>query len=188
MTVNELKVQMDKGNDINYGEALDVIHKCREEAYKICTKLNKSYKSEKKIVKYFSKLTGREVDKSLRLFPPFYSDFGKNIHVGKNVIINSNCNFQDQGGVYIGDNCLIGHRVVFATLNHGFEPEKRKCLYQKPIRLENNVWIGSGSIILQGVTIGENSIIGAGSVVTKDIPSNVIAVGNPARVIRKIKE
>ncbi len=187
MTVNELKIEMNKGQDINFEEALYVIHKCREDAYKICSKLNKKYHTNRRILKIFSELIGKDVDKSLRLFPPFYSDFGKNIHIGKNVIINSNCNFQDQGGVYIGDRCLVGHRVVFATLNHGFEPEKRKCLFQKPIKLENNVWIGSGSVILQGVTIGENSIVGAGSVVTKDVPANVIVAGNPAKIIRKIE-
>ena len=108
--------------------------------------------------------------------------------VGKGVFINSGCKFQDQGGIYIGDGALIGHNTVLATLNHGLLPEERHDLIPKPINIGKNVWIGSNSTILPGVTIGDNAVIGAGSVVTKDIPENMMAVGSPAKVIRSIFE
>ena len=133
-----------------------------------------------------SKLIGREVDEGFGLFPPFFADCPQNIHLGKEVFINSGCKFQAQGGIYIGDKSLIGHNTVIATINHDINPETRRDLIPKRVNIGKNVWIGSGSIILPGVSIGDNSIIGAGSVVTKDIPENSIAVGNPAKVIKKI--
>ena len=133
-----------------------------------------------------SRLTGKPVDETFKMFPPFYTDFGKNITVGKNVFINACCHFQDQGGITLGDNCLVGHNVVFATLNHGFAPEERQSMLPAHIVVGRNVWIGSNSTILQGVTIGDNSIIAAGSVVTKDVPANAIVTGVPARFIRSI--
>ena len=133
-----------------------------------------------------SELTGADVDENFGLFPPFYTDCGKNIHLGKGIFINAGCKFQDQGGIYIGDGTLIGHNTVLATLNHGLLPEEWHDLIPKPIHIGRNVWIGSGSMVLSGVTIGDNAVIGAGSVVTKDIPENMIAVGSPAKVIRSI--
>ena len=114
------------------------------------------------------------------------SAFGKNIEVGEDVFINACCHFQDHGGVRIGDGCQIGHNVVFATLNHFLEPEKRKMTYSAPIVLGKNVWVGSNATILQGVTIGDNAVIGAGAVVTKDVPANVVVGGVPAKIIKKI--
>lgn len=104
------------------------------------------------------------------------------------MFINSGCKFQDQGGIYIGDGALIGHNVVIATLNHDFAPEKRRGMYPKPVNVGKNVWIGSNSTICPGVTIGDNAVIGAGSVVTKDVPENMVAVGVPAKVIKSIFE
>ena len=134
----------------------------------------------------FSQLSGKPVNPTLRIFPPLYTDFGKNIQVGKNVFINGGCHFQDQGGITLGDDCLIGHNVVFATLNHFIEPSERASLRPAPIVLGKNVWVGSSSTILQGVTIGDNAIIAAGSVVTKDVPANAIVGGVPAHIIRYI--
>ena len=128
------------------------------------------------------------MDESFRVFPPFYTDFGKNITIGKNVFINACCHFQDHGGVTIGDGCLIGHNVVFATVNHGIAPEERASIKPAPIQLGKNVWIGSNSTILQGVTIGDNAIVAAGSVVTKDVLANTIVGGVPARYIRSIEQ
>ena len=158
------------------------------QAMKLTAKLNGSYHTPEEIQKIFSELTGRQVDKTFGMFPPFYTDCGKNITVGKNVFINSGCRFQDQGGIFIGDGTLIGHNVVLATLNHGIAPEERHDLFPAPIRIGKNVWIGANVTVLPGVTIGDNAVIAAGAVVTKDVPANVVAAGVPAKVIRKTGE
>ena len=114
------------------------------------------------------------------------SERARNIHIGKNVFINSGCSFQDQGGIYIGDNTLIGHRVVLATLDHDLNPYDRHLLCA-PIHIGNRVWIGAGAIITRGVTIGDGAVIAAGAVVTKDVEENTIVGGVPAKFIKKIE-
>ena len=155
-------------------------------AMQITDKINNKYNTPQEIRKLMSELIGQELDEGFGLFPPFYTDCGRNIHIEKNVFINSGCKFQDQGGVYIGENSLIGHNVILATLNHEMDPYHRADLHPKPIHIGKRVWIGSGSIILPGITIGDNSIVGAGSIVTKDVPPNVIVAGNPAKFIKNI--
>lgn len=135
----------------------------------------------------FAELTDSSVPDSFRLFPPYYTDCGVNTRVGENVFINACCNVQDQGGVRIGNDCLIGHAVVIATLNHAEDPLQRQSLTARPVLIEDYVWIGSHVTICPGVTIGYGSIIGAGAVVTKDVPPLSVAVGVPARVIRSIE-
>ena len=157
-----------------------------ERAMQITSALNNTYHTAEEIRALFSKLIGKPVPESFRMFPPFYTDCGCNITVGKNVFINACCNFQDQGGISIGDGSLIGHKVVLATLNHGFDPEDRASLYPAPITIGKQVWIGASSTILPGVTIGDNAIIAAGSVVTKDVASNTLVAGVPAKFIRFI--
>ena len=169
-------------------DMLIVFHKLSQEALKITMELNNKYHTEEEIVDLFSRLTGKKVDKTFRLFPPFHTDCGKNITVGKNVFINACCKFQDQGGIEIGDGVLIGHNVTLATLNHEESPSRRQNIYPKPIKIGNNVWIGSNATILQGVTIADGAIVGANAVVTKDVPKNTIVAGVPAKIIRKIKE
>lgn len=156
------------------------------EAMRITTKLNSSYHAPEDIQNLFTELTGKEIDKTFRIFPPFYTDCGKNTHIGKNVFINTCCHFQDQGGIYIHDNVLIGHNVTLATLNHGLLPEDRGTTYPAPIIIGKNVWIGANVTVVSGVTIGENAVIGAGALVTKDIPANAVAVGVPAKIIKYI--
>lgn len=181
---------LDYLNGINSGVDEDEINRC---IWKICqdtqkklVNLNNTYHTDTEIPVLMSELIGEQVGEGFRMFLPFYTDFGRNIHIGKNVFINSGCHFQDQGGIYIGDNVLIGHNVVLATINHALDPQDRRNLYA-PIHIGKNVWIGSNATILQGVTIGDGSVIGAGSVVTKYIPENSIAVGVPAKVTRKIE-
>lgn len=168
-------------------EAAETCNYYWQEAQKITCELNSKYHDFDEIRQLFSKLIGKEVSEDFRVFPPFTTDFGKNIHLGKNVFINSGCRFQDQGGIYIGDNALIGHNVVLATLNHEENPQKRGNLIPSPIRIGNDVWIGSNATILAGVTIGDGAIIAAGAVVTKDVEANTIVGGVPARYIRDVR-
>ena len=128
------------------------------------------------------------MDESFGLFPPFYTDCGKNIHIGKNVFINMGCKFQDQGGIFIGDWALIGHNVVLATLNHAASPKDRGSMIPAPIRIGKNVWVGANAVILPGVTIGDGAIVAAGAVVNRDVPENTVVGGVPAKVIRTIHE
>lgn len=157
-----------------------------QEAMRVTAELNGSYHTPEEIQQLFSRLIGKPVDKTFGLFPPFYTDCGKNITVGKHVFLNSGCRFQDQGGITIEDGALIGHNVVLATLNHGLSPVERHDLFPAPIHIGKNVWIGANATVLSGVTIGDNAVIAAGAVVTKDIPANAVAAGVPAKVIRTI--
>ena len=168
-------------------EMFIIFHKLAQEALQITSEINNKYNTPEQIVELFSKLTGTQVDKSFRCFPPFYTDCGKNIKIGKNVFINACCRFQDQGGIEIGDGSLIGHNTTIATLNHDFNPDKRANLHPSPVKIGKNVWIGSDCTILPGIEIGDGAVIGAGSVVTKSVPANSIAVGSPARVIKQIE-
>ncbi len=169
-------------------KVFEKFHTQSQEALKITMELNNKYHTPEEIVEIFSQLTYKKVDKSFRMFPPFYTDCGINITVGKNVFINACCKFQDQGGIEIGDNVLIGHSVVIATLNHDFNPEKRADMTPKRVKIGNNVWIGSNVTILPGVEIGEGAVIGAGSVVTKNVPQYSIAAGNPAKIIKTLNK
>ena len=163
------------------------MHLMAQQAMKITSIMNNKYLPPAELRRYMSVLIGQEVDEGFGLFPPFFTDCGKNIHLGKNVFINSGCRFQDQGGIYIGDGTFIGHNVILATLNHDLNPNSRADMWPKPIHIGKKVWIGSGAIVLPGVTIGDNSVIAAGSVVTKDVPENSVYGGNPAKLIKKIE-
>jgi len=156
------------------------------EAMRITAELNNAYHEPDEIRALFSKLIGKQVSESFMMFPPFYTDFGKNITIGESVFINSGCRFQDQGGITIGDGALIGHNVVMATLNHGLAPDDRSTTYPAPIRIGKNVWVGASATIVAGVEIGENAVIAAGAVVTKDVPENVVVGGVPAKIIKRI--
>ena len=181
------KVMATKEEICDGSEMFIIFHKLAQEALQITSEINNKYNTPEQIVELFSKLTGTQVDKSFRCFPPFYTDCGKNIKIGKNVFINACCRFQDQGGIEIGDGSLIGHNTTIATLNHDFNPDKRANLHPSPVKIGKNVWIGSDCTILPGVEIGNGAVIGAGSVVTKNVPANSIAVGSPARVIKQIE-
>lgn len=158
-----------------------------DEARRITCQMNNAYHTPDEIREMLAQLTGHPVPDTVRVFPPLYADFGKNIHLGENVFINDCCHFQDHGGITLGDGCQIGHGVVFATLNHGLTPEDRQTTYPAPIVLGRNVWVGANATILQGVTIGDNAVVAAGAVVTKDVAANTVVGGVPARLIHVIK-
>ncbi|HCW6783639.1 TPA: sugar O-acetyltransferase, partial [Legionella pneumophila] len=157
-------------------------------AMTITAKLNRlTFNDTDEIRALFSELIGKQVDESFLLIPPFYTAGGDEIRIGRNVFINQNCTLYDLGGLDIADDVMIGPNVSIITASHPLEPSKRRNVtIGKPIVIEKNVWIATGAVIIGGVTLGENSVVAAGSVVTKNVPPNTLVGGNPARVIRSI--
>lgn len=189
MTLTDLLDALDSGETIPAGSPLHaVMHETSQEALRITGELNGGYHEPARVRELLSALTGREIAESVTLFPPFTSDFGKSIRLGERVFLNAGCRFQDQGGLEIGDDCLIGHNTVIATLNHDLSPRRRGDLHPSPVVIGRNVWIGANVTILPGVTIGEDAVIAAASVVTKDVPARALVVGSPARVIRTVED
>lgn len=187
MNINEYLNWLNAGEPVKAGSEMhQMMCELSNRAMRITSELNGVYRTPEEIRTLFSKLTGKVVDESFNMFPPFYTDCGLNITIGKNVFINACCNFQDQGGIHIGDGSLIGHKVVLATLNHGLAPEDRGTLYPAPIVIGRNVWVGASATILGGVTIGDNAIIAAGAVVRKDVAANTIVAGVPAKEIKTV--
>ena len=162
MTIEDFKTYVKTRKPLDTEEIHRFMDDMSNEARRITFRLNTAYHTPDEVRGLLSKLFGYEVPQSLRVFPPLYADFGKNI------------------------GCQIGHNVVFATLNHGLSPEKRKTTYPAPIVLGKNVWIGSNATILQGVTIGDNAVVAAGAVVTKDVAANTVVGGVPAKIMKHI--
>lgn len=170
-------------NDPEYPQLFKVIQK----AMRTTAKLNNLVTDDmQEINAVFSELIGKKVDDTFFLIPPFYSDFGENIHIGKNVFVNHACTFMDRGGITVEDNVLIGPKVNLITTNHPINPSERRATISQPIVIKKGAWIGVGATILPGVTIGENSIVAAGAVVSKDVPDNTIVGGIPAKFIKSI--
>ena len=165
-------------------EAHAFMHGAAQEALQVVAEINTGYRTPDEIRALLSRLTGRTVDESVTVFPPFYSEFGKNLRLGRGVFINIGCRFQDTGGITIGDGTLIGHGSTLTTLNHAVDPQKRADMIPAPVVLGRNVWLGASVTVLPGVTIGDGAIVGAGAVVTKDVSANSIVGGVPAKLIR----
>lgn len=179
---------------MNHGETIfggspekDLMHRICEQTQRYVGELNQGYHTPDELRALMEKIMGRSIDPSFSMYTPFYTEFGRNTHLGRSVFINSCCCFQDQGGIYIGDGTYIGQAVVLATLNHDLDPAKRDDLHPAPIHLGSHVWIGAHASVMPGVSVGNGAVIGAGAVVTKDVPERVVVAGVPARVIREIK-
>jgi len=159
-------------------------------AMAITARLNRlTYDDADDVRALFSELIGQKVDDSFLLIPPFHATGGLDTRVGRNVFINQNCTFYDLGGLDIADDVMIGPNVSLITSGHPIEPSQRRaCVTAKPIVIERNVWIAAGATVIGGVTIGENSVVAAGSVVTRDVAPNTLVGGNPAKLIRSIAD
>lgn len=169
--------------DPQFYKILDII----EQTMVLTAKLNQLDFKNPQAREIINEILGYELDNTTTLIPPFYTDFGKNIKIGKNCFIQQECTFFDRGGIIIGDHVLIAPKVNLITLNHDIHPDRRRDTFAKPIVIEDNAWIGINCTILPGVTIGKNAVVSAGSVVTKDVIQDTIVGGNPAKFIKMIE-
>lgn len=162
----------------------------QEQCLEILYDFNHTRPSEKEKRQEILKSLVAELGENCYIEPPLHTNWGRHTHFGNNVYANFNLTLVDDTDIFIGDSVMIGPNVTIATAGHPIDPELRKKVaqYNIPVRIGNNVWIGARAVVLPGVSIGENTVIGAGSIVTKDIPANVVAVGNPCRVLREINE
>ena len=163
------------------------MHGVAQEALRTIARLNTGYRTAEEVRALLTQLTGRHVDESVTVFPPFYCEFGKNLTLGKAVFINMGCTFQDAGGITIGDGTLIGHGSTLTTLNHRVDPAQRADMVPAPVVIGRNVWLSASVTVVPGVTIGDGAIVGAGAVVTKDVAANTIVAGVPAKPIGMIE-
>ena len=168
-------------DDPEYSKVQEIV----DRTLKFSVKLNTSEDSDQ-VRKQLTQITGSEIHKTTTVFIPFFTNFGRFIEIGKNVFINHGCSFLDMGGITIEDDVLIGPKVNLVTENHPLDPINRRALVAKAIVIKRNAWIGAAATILPGVTIGENSVIAAGAVVTKDVAANTIVGGVPAKFIKNI--
>jgi acetyltransferase-like isoleucine patch superfamily enzyme len=159
-----------------------------ERAWKILGRLNALTPGDFDAMRaLLGELTGRDIDPSVRVLPPFHTDGGRNLQFGRNVFVNFNCTAMDFGGIEIGDDVMLGPNVQLISSGHPLDPEtRRRQITTAPIRIERGVWIAAGATVLQGVTVGEDAVVAAGAVVTKDVPARTLVAGVPARLIRAL--
>jgi acetyltransferase-like isoleucine patch superfamily enzyme len=170
-------------NDPQYFKINEVINR----TLNLSAELNTSTDIDR-IRERLSEIINSKIDDSTTVFAPFHTNFGRFIQLGKNVFINHACSFLDMGGITIEDEVLIGPRVNLVTENHPLNPGDRRALICKPITIKRNAWIGAAATILPGVTIGENAVVAAGAVVSKDVPANTVVGGIPAKFIKSIEQ
>ncbi|MFD1140869.1 DapH/DapD/GlmU-related protein [Larkinella insperata] len=151
----------------------------------LCVQMNATATDVNQVRSQLSEIIGVEIDRSTAIFPPFYTNFGRSTCIGKNVFINHACSFLDIGGITIEDDVQIGPRVNITSENHPLDPADRQTLIPRPVVIKRNAWIGAGATILPGVTVGENAVVAAGAVVSRDVPPNTVVAGIPAKVIKE---
>lgn len=187
MTETEFLSYASSGNTIVAGsDTHKAMHALSQRALKLTACINNSYHTPEELRRLMSELIAKPLEEGFGLFPPFYTDCGRNITIGARTFINMGCSFQDWGGITIGDDCLIGHNCTICTVNHSKEPERRGDMTCAPVRIADRVWIGANVTILPGVTIGRGAIVAAGAVVTKDVEPCTVVAGVPARLIKSL--
>jgi acetyltransferase-like isoleucine patch superfamily enzyme len=165
----------------------DALYADVQRTMRLCAEMNTGYHTEAEVRGYLSQITGTDVDDTVRVFPPFNINYGLTTRFGRDSFVNFGCTFLALGGITIEEGAFIGPHCVLATEYHPEEPAQRHSLLTKPITIGRNAWLGADVKVLAGVTIGENAIVAAGSVVTKDVPPDTVVAGSPARIIRPIR-
>lgn len=187
MTYKEFLDYASSGSLIVAGSDIHkTMHSISQRALRLTAAINSTYHSPEELRELMSELIAKPLGVDFGLFPPFYTDCGLNITIGRRTFINMGCSFQDWGGIKIGDDCLIGHNCTICTVNHSKDPERRGDMTCASVTIGDKVWIGANVTILPGVSIGDGSIIAAGAVVNKNVQAGTIAAGIPAKEIKKI--
>lgn len=188
MTESEFLKYASSCNLIKAGSpAHKIMHTMSQRALRLTAAINNVNHTPEELRGLMSDLTGKTLDNSFGLFPPFYTDCGQNISIGRGSFINMGCTFQDWGGIEIGEDCLIGHNCTICTVNHSKDPFQRGDMTCSPVKIGDRVWIGANVTILPGVTVGVGAIVAAGAVVTKDIAPGTICGGVPAKYIKDVE-
>lgn len=169
----------DPGYDLLIADIFDTM--------KTTTEMNTGYRTPEEVHEFMGRILDKPLDESTTVLPPFYIDYGKPVTIGKRCFIQQCCTFFGRGGIEIGDEVFIGPKCNLITINHDVNPDNRSATYGKPIKIQDKVWLGINATVLPGVTLGYGCIVGANSVVTKDVPPMTIVAGNPARIIKKIE-
>lgn len=153
---------------------------------RLCVEMNATATDVDQVRSRLSAIIGMEIDPTTAVFPPFHTNFGRHTRIGRNVFINHACSFLDIGGITIEDDVQIGPRVNLTSENHPLDPADRQTLLPRAIVVKRNAWIGAGATVLPGVIIGENAVVAAGAVVSRDVPPNTVVAGVPARVVKAL--
>ncbi|MFC3688833.1 DapH/DapD/GlmU-related protein [Aquipuribacter hungaricus] len=185
MDLQDFLDHVDHGLPVEGGSDLHAFMvRAAQDALRTTAELNGAYRSPEEVHALLERLTGRPVPRSVTVFPPFYSEFGKNLVLGEGVFVNMGCRFQDTGGITIEDGALIGHGTTLTTLDHAMDPGHRADMVPAPVRIGRRAWLGAGVTVVPGVTVGPGAVVGAGAVVTRDVPADTVVAGVPARVLR----